>query len=281
MISFSTIFGDLKRHARARFDLYQREKPNDILLITTGIQFALMVIMLVALPLDSRLVSGVNPWIKPIKFTQSIAAYVLTLAWLLDYLRISRWGKQILSWGASICVLTQMGCITLQAARGTTSHFNMSSPFDKTISILMDVMDPVGSIFMIALLVLACRGKFAVSRPVQWGIVSGLVIFLWASAIGAIMVVQGSHSVGGGAGDDGAGLPILNWSTTGGDLRPAHFLGLHALQILPIIGWLLNLWGGLSMRVKLAGVVATALGVAALITFLFYQAMHGIPFVRV
>ena len=93
MNSVSETYSVLKRKARARFDLYQREKPNDILPITAGIQLALMVIMLGALPFDSRLVSGVNPWIKPIKFPQSIAAYVLTIAWLLDYLRAARWGK--------------------------------------------------------------------------------------------------------------------------------------------------------------------------------------------
>ena len=280
MISLGKAFGDLKRHARARLDLHRREKADNVLLVTAGIQLAGMVAMLMVLPFDSRLVSGVNPWFKPIKFTQSIAAYVLTVAWMLDYLRISRRGKQIISWGISVCVVSQIACITLQAARGTTSHFNMSSPFDTTVSILMDVMDPLNSIFVIALLVFAAQGKYAVSRPTQWGIASGLLIFLAASAIGAVMVVRGAHSVGVVEGDGGPGLPILNWSATGGDLRPAHFLGLHALQILPVSGWLINQWAGSSMRVKLAGVVATAVVVAALITFLFVQAMNGEPLVR-
>ena len=77
-----------------------------------------------------------------------------------------------------------MGCITLQAARGTTSRFNMSSPFDKTISIFMDGMDPLASVFMITLLIFALQEKFAVSRPTQWGIAAGFMIFLGASAIG-------------------------------------------------------------------------------------------------
>jgi hypothetical protein len=278
MSSFNEIYGELKWRARARLDVHRREKPNDVLLIAAVIQLALMIAMVVAAAFDTRLVSGVNPWFKPIKFTQSIAAYVLTVAWMLDYLHVSRRGKQIISWGIAICVVTQITGITLQAARGTRSHFNLSSPFDVVITVLLDVMDLVNTGFVIALLVFACQGKYAVGRPTQWGIATGLLIFLGASAIGGVMVFKGGHSVGVVSGD--SGLPFLDWSLKGGDLRPAHFLGLHALQILPIAGWLINQWVDRPVWMKLAGVLATAVLVAGVVAFLFVQAMTGVPFVR-
>ena len=281
MSSFNEIYGELKRRARARLDLHRREKPNDALLIAAVIQLALMIAMVVVAAFDTRLVSDVNPWFKPIKFAQSIAAYVLTVAWMLDYLRVSRRGKQIISWGIAICVVTQITGITLQAARGARSHFNMSSPFDIVITVLLDVMDLVNSGFVIALLVFACQGKYAVGRPTQWGIATGLLIFLGASAIGGVMVLKGGHSVGIVGGESAPGLPFLDWSLTGGDLRPAHFLGLHALQTLPIAGWLINQRVDGPVWMKLAGVLATAVLIAAVVASLFVQAMVGIPFVRV
>ncbi len=264
---------DWREHARA---LYPRDK---VLATTVWFNLVLLVCMLVVLPFDSRLVLGINPWLKPIKFALSIALYAYTVARLLEYLRLSNWGKKIISWGVSACVLTQIVLITTQAARGTTSHFNATTREDALISYTMDITDPLNSVFVVALLIFAWQARYNVTRPSLWGIRSGLAIFLAASAVGGVMVALGAHSIG--VEDGGPGIPLMNWSTTGGDLRVAHFVGLHALQVLPVCAWLISKTRWMDSQSETASVLALSMAYALLVGILFLQAIQGLPLLRV
>ena len=83
-----------------------------------------------------------------------------------------------------------------------------------------------------------------------------------------------------GVAPEGPGLPMVNWSTTGGDFRVAHFLGIHAIQILPIASWLIDRLKALPRRAKLTAFVAVSAGYVSLVGFVFIQAMNGVPLVR-
>jgi len=255
-------------------ELYSRSK---VLAITGWIHLALLAGMLVVFGVDSRLVMGINLWIKPIKFAISIIIYVWTVAWLLEYLR-PPWPKRIIGWGISTSMVIEIVCIVVQAARGTTSHFNVSTPLDAGIFSTMGGMIALNSVLVFVLLILFSLGRYDVPRPYLWSIRSGLLIFLAATAIGGVMVAHGSHSVG--VSDGGPGLPIVNWSTKGGDLRVAHFLGLHALQILPIVGFLISRHRSWTLGEKTAYVLVVSGAYALFIALLFSQAIHGSPILR-
>ena len=89
--------------------------------------------------------------------------------------------------------------------------------------------------------------------------------------------IVGAHSVG--VADGGPGVPVLGWSTVGGDLRVAHFVGLHALQILPFLGWLLtrrkSVFALLAANDRLALVWTGGLGYLGLVVLLTWQALRG------
>ena len=118
--------------------------------------------------------SGLKP---NIKFAMSIAIYVWTVAWLLEYLRLPSWAKRIISWGIAISMLTEIACITAQAARGTTSHYNVNTPFDAAIFSIMGSMIVLNSVLALILLICFLTGRYDVPSPYLWGIRSGLVIF--------------------------------------------------------------------------------------------------------
>lgn len=256
-------------------ELYRRSK---VLAITGWIHVVLLAGMLVILPFDSHLVMGINPWIKPIKFAASITIFVWTIAWLLEYPRLSSRARAIISRGISISMVVEIVCIATQAARGTTSHYNLSTPLDAAIFTIMGIMIAFNSVLVVALLIYFCKGKLDIARPYLWGIRSGLAIFLAASAIGGVMIAHKGHAVG--VDDGGPGLPFVNWSTQGGDLRVAHFLGLHALQLLPIIGCLVGMRAGWTNRRKTVLVLAFSGAYAVLTGLLFWQAIHGLPLLR-
>jgi hypothetical protein len=90
---------------------------------------------------------------------------------------------------------------------------------------------------------------------------------------GAAPTTIGAHSVG--VADGGPGLPIVGWSTVGGDLRVAHFFGLHAMQVLPFIGWLLSRRPSLGARHRLLLVWSSGLAYLGLVLVLTWQALRG------
>ena len=72
-------------------------------------------------------------------------------------------------------------------------------------------------------------------------------------------------------------MPLTRWSSAGGDLRVPHFVGMHALQLLPLAALLLG--RGLRTRQRLAASLTRILGYAYLgITLTtLVQALRGQP----
>ena len=213
---------------------------------------------------------GVSRWIKPMKFAISIAIFALTMAWLLSYLEQSRRAVAVISAIIAITMTGEMVLIAMQAWRGVQSHFNASSAFD---GIVFSVM---GMLILANTFAAGYAGLLFLRRPASIagahlsGVRLGLLLFFFASLIGGLMVGNGAHSVG--VDDGGPGLPIVNWSTTGGDLRIAHFAGMHALQALPLLGWFLERRRTSNGR---RWVQLTALALSAATMLLLLQALAG------
>ena len=193
---------------------------------------------LALMPLDHRTILGLDPWIKPFKFSVSIAIFLWTLAWLLPTLRASRRVKSFFSWGFAVCMLVEIVCIAGQSARGVRSHFNLETGFDSAVFGTMGTMIGINSVLLAALLGLFLVRGADLAPSCLWAVRLGLLVTLLGSAQGGLIVAHGQHAVG--VADGGEGLPLVNWSTEGGDLRVAHMIGLHGMQIVPLFAFLLG-----------------------------------------
>jgi hypothetical protein len=214
---------------------------NPPLAYTGWVNVGLAGLALTLLALDHRHVTGLLVWVKPLKFSLSIVAYTWTLAWLLATLpHAAQRGVRALSWGVAVSMLVEQAVIFVQAGRGVPSHYNASSPLNALLFGLMGVFILVNTIMTIWALCLVWRHHPQGSAGYVWGLRLGLLVFLVGSALGGFMIHANQHTVG--APDGGPGLPGLGWSTVAGDLRTAHFLGMHALQALPLLGWALGRW---------------------------------------
>jgi hypothetical protein len=222
----------------ARAFLVELHGRNRVLALLGRLHLAALAALLVIAPFDPRTAMGLNPWVKPAKFLVSITIYVWTLAWFTRYVSGHRRSVKLISWGTAVVFVGEMACIITQAARGTTSHFNVHGAFDGAVFSVMGLLIVFNTILVLVMLLLFIRPTERPAPAYLWGIRLGLLFFLLGSIEGAAMISQMAHAVG--APDGGPGLPLVNWSTRAGDLRVAHFLSFHALQLLPLAGFLLG-----------------------------------------
>lgn len=218
--------------------LKETVRRNRLLALVGIAHFILFVLLIPAAILDPFEILGVSRWIKPMKFAISIAIFMLTMAWLLSYLEQRRRAVRVISRVIAITMVTEMALITMQSFRGVRSHFNEDSPFDAAVFTVMGLAIVINTFAVIYAWLLFLRSGSSLDEVRLSSVRFGLFIFVVASLVGGVMAAHGGHSVG--VHDGSPGLPFVNWSTGAGDLRVAHFVGMHALQGIPILGWLLS-----------------------------------------
>lgn len=251
--------------------LFEKQRP----LMTAGaISFVCFAILAVVSLFDPTEILGINRWIKPMKFFVSITIFVWTVALFMDFLKGYERPARFISWGTIAVFIVEMAIITGQAARGTTSHFNIKNPLDGMLFGIMGIAIVFNTILAAYLLFLYFKAETELPRSIVWGIRLGLLLFLAASFQGGYMSAQIGHTVG--AADGGAGLPIVNWSTKNGDLRVAHFVGMHALQAVPFFAYTLEKYKAKS---AVLWTFVFAAVYFAVFTFVFAQALLGKPLI--
>jgi hypothetical protein len=234
---------------------------------------AFSLLLIVYIPFNSQEVLGINSMIKPLKFALSTWVYAWSMAYLLSFVENQ---KKVRSYTylAMVVMLYENAVISVQAFRGKLSHFNQT---ELVGGILYSIMGIMIVWLTTATLVLAVRfiaqKKYDISSSFALSIQLGLVFFVIFSFLGGYMSVINSHQVGGQIGEKG--LPVVNWSVLYGDIRVAHFFGIHSLQIIPLFGYLISKKGISSAKLW---VWLFAIAYFGFICFTLLQALSGTPF---
>lgn len=254
---------------------------------TAWINAGLAVVFAALLVIDPRTVDHAPAWLKPLKFAVSIALYSATFAWVLRTL--TAWPRlaRVAASATAIALMIEVALIGMQAGRGTTSHFNTSTLFDGAVFTVMGLAIGLQTLIALAVTVALFRQPFT-DRAMAWALRLGMAIAVVGASTGGLMTSPsaaqieqfkatgvmpraGGHTVG--APDGGAGLPGTGWSTAHGDLRVPHFLGLHAMQALPLVALLVARLR--RERARVLAVLGASASYAALFAILLAQALAG------
>ena len=222
----------------------------------------------------------VNPWIKPIKFSMSFSTFASTISLLLMALQIPRWQLTLVRRAIATSVGLEILSLAAQAWR---SAYQLSghSLLDTSLAQMTNSMVMVNTGIVCWMLVLFCANRVRtdlIDRPMVSAIRYSMVIFLAGNAIGGYMLARGSHTVG--VADGGPGLPFVNWSVIAGDLRIAHFIAIHAIQIVPLFAYILSQMAPIPpVKYRRMAVGALAIAVSVAVGATFIQAALGRPLI--
>jgi len=241
------------------------------------VHLVLAIVSITSSFMDDRTLMGVNVWMKPLKFSISVAIYILTVGFLMTLYPFSKKKKNLINNIVCWTLLIELGLIIYQASGGVQSHYNISNPFDGLIFAAMGILIATNVIIMALFIFETIRLKLKTPKLLQWAILLGWVIVFFGSWVGGQMISEMSHNIG--VEDGGPGLPLVNWSTIAGDLRVAHFFGLHGLQIIPIFALLISNKSKTTTKNQIIIVTVFGLAYALFVGYTFYQAKQGLPFV--
>jgi hypothetical protein len=247
--------------------------------VLTAMSAAMLALALAWSLADPRLVDGVPVWAKPAKFALSLCVHFGTLALVVTRLGPAARDGRLVAITAGIMAtafLAEMAYITVQAAQAEPSHFNVATPFHGAMYALMGLGAVLLVLGPVAVAWAARHDPAARLGPAtRQGLWLGALVSFGLTLVtaGTLSALAGHHV--GTPGPDAAVLPLFGWSAEVGDLRPAHFLALHALQVLPLAGLALDRAG------RGGGPLGwVALGYGALTLAVFAQALMGLPLLR-
>jgi hypothetical protein len=205
---------------------------------------------------------------KPTTFGVSFGLTTITLAWVTGQLRISDRTGWLLLGPLATADAYEVAWVSVQRWRGVASHFNFGTRLDTWLFLTGGAAIAVTVTVILVLTVLAFTAMQA-SPSMALAIRAGLVILLIAQGVGGWMI---QHGVGPAS--DGATTGLTTFGRAG-VMKVPHAVAIHAIQVLPVLAWLLS-FATLAERRRMRLVAVATLGHAALVAVSLLQTATGV-----
>lgn len=242
----------------------------------TWVNLSMLAFSLIGMLIDDRQLLGENVWLKPTKFAVSIPIYCVTIALLLKVypytFKTKQWISRLIGWA----LILEVPLVMFQAGRGVRSHFNDTTPLDGIIFGLMGLLILINTLVLFYMMWTSFTKKFDTSVLMQRAIQFGWLGMIVSIVAGQLMIAANAHSVG--VPDGGAGIPVTHWSTEGGDWRAVHFLGMHGIQVLPLLAYFITKWNWKNSQFI---IWTTGLIYLGFIGHIFLKTQAGVPFLNI
>jgi hypothetical protein len=217
--------------------------------------------------LDDRPWEGPLSWRKPLLFSVSFALVCASLAWVMTFLPRRQRAGWLLLGSFGFASFGETAFISLQAWRGTASHFNSATAFDEVVFAAMGMLIVV-VVADIVIITLWSLKSLDAAASFALAIKAGLVLMVVGQGLGGLLIREGTRQEELG--------PVTSPVVFGQDgiLNLSHAAALHALQLLPLLAWLLSFSErSESERTKIVGIAAC--GYAGLVLLRALQALGG------
>ncbi|MGI8519638.1 MAG: hypothetical protein ACR2MC_03350 [Actinomycetota bacterium] len=217
--------------------------------------------------LDDRPWEGPLSWRKPLLFSLSFALVCVSLAWVMNFLPRSQRAGWLLLGSFGFASFGETALISLQAWRGVASHFNSATVFDEVVFATMGLLIAV---VVVDIVIITLWSLKSLDAPASFGLAikAGLLLMVVGQGLGGLLIREGMRQEELG--------PVTSPLVFGQDgiLNLSHAAALHALQLLPVLAWLLSFSErSESQRTKIVGVAAC--GYAGLVLLTGLQALGG------
>lgn len=209
---------------------------------------------------------GPISWRKPILFGITGGLTTISVAWVMSYLT-QRKSLLIMSWIFAVSMFIEVGLITMQKWRGVASHFNAATTFDQTVFALMGTLIMIVAV-IIGILTVRSFKVLNANPEMKLAIRAGLIFLNLTNILGIILVAYGNYIMRVSPGH------VPNIFGQAGMIKVPHGLAVHAIQVLPILAWLLNFnQRGIEFKI---GVMKSAIaGYTGLQLFALFQTFTG------